>query len=135
MTLRTGPIRLDYDDMHEGVVVRTATRALRIGRDGRIDDGPFDAAAIVTAAPFAIVPTVEMVRPPAGGATSDRVPDLTLRLGAQCNATRCAPPAYVDSITLDTQLDGSAASSRSIDAANGESSSRPLVRSQQVPTG
>jgi len=115
----TGPIRLDYDDMHEGVVVRTATRALRIGRDGRIDDGPFDAAAIVTAAPFAIVPTVEMVRPPAGGATSDRVPDLTLRLGAQCNATRCAPPAYVDSITLDTQLDGSAASSRSIDAANG----------------
>ena len=116
--VRTGPIRLDYDDTHEGVVVRTATRALRIGRDGHIDDGRFDAAAIVTCSTFC-----HRSHRGNGSTTGRRRHE---RQGAgpdaaawcRCNATRCAPPAYVESITLDTQLDGIATSRRSIDAAN-----------------
>lgn len=112
---------LDYDEVGERVVVRTAARVFGIDRDGRVNhEGPSDgAAAVISTVPFAIVPSVALIRPPAGATTSDRTPELILQLGARCNATRCAPPEYVGSITFDAQLDGNVASRRSVDDASG----------------
>jgi len=112
---------LDFDDVRERLVITTAARVFGIDRDGRVnDEGPSDgAAAVISAVPFAIVPSVALIRPPAGAATSDRTPELILQLGARCNATRCAPPEYVGSITFDAQLDGNVASRRSVDDASG----------------
>ena len=85
---RTGPIRLDYDDS-----TKASSSGQRLERCESVamaasTTGAFDAAAIVTAAPFAIVPTVEMVRPPAGERHERQGagPDAAAWGAMQCNA-------------------------------------------------
>jgi hypothetical protein len=127
---RADPARLDFDSTRERAVVRAETRVFVVGRDGQVEgerQSAVAAAADIAAAPFAIVPTAALIRPPAGAATGDPLPELTMQLGAQCNAFRCAPAPYVDSIALNAQLDGNAASHRVVDASSGRVVIAPIV--------
>ena len=59
------------------------------------------------APPFAVMPSVTLIRPPSGAATMDAKPELTLQVGALCNDERCALPSdYVEHIELDAQIGG-----------------------------
>jgi hypothetical protein len=66
------------------------------------------------------MPTLALIRPPAGGATRERLPELTLHFSATCNAKPCElPPLYAEGATLVVEFDGVAASHGDIDATTG----------------
>src|SRR6185437_5374576 len=63
-------------------------------------------------------PTLALLRPPAGGATNESSPELTLRFGATCNEAPCDPPdQYATGLRLVTELDDIPAPEVPIDPA------------------
>ena len=106
--LRLEPAVLDYDVIDQAIVIRTKGIALSFPREAGIEKAtPNVGGSMVMAPPFAIAPTVTLVRPPSGAATMETKPDLTLDIGARCNGERCIPPHdYMEHIELDAMIDG-----------------------------
>lgn len=111
---------LEYDSDGDSIVLQVPGRLARISPDGRILESlPLPASAFVaTPPPFRVHPTLALLRPPAGGATNESSPELTLRFGATCNEAPCDPPdKYATGLRLVTELDGIQAPEATIDPA------------------
>jgi hypothetical protein len=105
---RSGAIALLFDDDDDTLFVKGSDSLLRVGRDGRVSASAAVAESMVLAipAPTRILPTIALVRPPAGGATYERFPDLTIRLAALCSDKPCDLPDYVDRLLVSVDVDG-----------------------------
>ena len=111
---------LVYEPTEAVFIVETTAGLLRIASDGRaLERLPPAASAIVWPAPFRIEPTLALVRPPDGGATTDAHGEVMLRVGASCNGTACDVPFYVRNLRVDASLGGVSLGEPVIDAASG----------------
>ena len=110
---------LDYDAVDQALIIRTKTKGLWFPHEAGIAKAmPTVGGSIVMAPPFAVMPSVTLIRPPSGAATMDAKPELTLQVGALCNGERCALPSdYVEHIELDAQIDGVSALRHDFSAA------------------
>ncbi len=109
-----------YEPTEAVFIVETTAGLLRIASDGRaLERLPAAASAIVWPAPFRIEPTLALVRPPDGGATTDAHGEVMLRVGASCNGTACEVPFYVRNLRVDASLGGVSLGEPVIDAASG----------------
>ena len=109
-----------YEPTEAVFIVETTAGLLRIASDGRaLERLPPAASAIVWPAPFRIEPTLALVRPPDGGATTDAHGEVMLRVGASCNGTACDVPFYVRNLRVDASLGGVSLGEPLIDAASG----------------
>ena len=102
----------------KSLVFDSANRALWLGHDKGISRFAADGTKITTiagkddveaigVAPFALVPTLDIVSPTADQLTNDAMPLLKVKAGAECNAEPCAfSVGYFDSYRLSAKLDG-----------------------------
>jgi hypothetical protein len=124
-------VGLLYEPTEAVFIVETTAGLLRIASDGRVLERlPTTASAIVWPAPFRIEPTLALVRPPDGGATTDVHGEVMLRVGASCNGTACDVPFYVRNLRVDASLGGVSLGEPVIDAASGRTifPQRPSMR-------
>ena len=109
-----------YEPTEAVFIVETTAGLLRIASDGgALERLPPAASVIVWPAPFRIEPTLALVRPPDGGATTDAHGEVMLRVGASCNGTACDVPFYVRNLRVDASLGGVSLGEPLIDAASG----------------
>ena len=113
-------IGLLYEPAEAVFIVETTAGLLRIASGGRaLERLPATASASMSSVPFRIEPTLTLVRPPDGGATTDAHAEVALRLGASCNGTACEVPLYVRNLRVDANLGGIPLGEPVIDAASG----------------
>jgi Big-like domain-containing protein/glucodextranase-like protein len=97
-----------YDHERETIVLRAEDGLLHVSRDGRIVamSDLAEHAVVAMPSPVRIEPMLELIRPPSGGATRDPRLQLTFRLGATCNGTRCELGSYADTLQFAAQVNG-----------------------------
>ncbi len=114
--------RLAHDGATDTILVAGPAATLRIADDGStlaiLDAATGDALA--RPAPFSILPTLALVRPPDGAATDDPGVEIVLGVGASCNGHACRIPAgYLEGMKLAVDVNGVPIADPSIDATTG----------------
>ncbi|MBU6483724.1 MAG: hypothetical protein KGR23_02870 [Betaproteobacteria bacterium] len=114
--------RLAHHGGTDTILVAGPAATLRIADDGStleiLDAATADALA--RPAPFSILPTLALIRPPDGAATDDPGVEIVLGVGASCNGHACSMPAgYLEGMKLDVHVNGLPVADPSIDARSG----------------
>lgn len=112
--------RLAYDPKSSELTVSGANVALRIGAIERLvfRDSVDPSLGSVHPAPFRIEPTITLLRPPDGGATSDESQEIVLSVGARCPSGTCsAPDGYVADLQVAATVNGIARATPALDTA------------------
>ena len=109
---------IQFDSVDEVATVRVSNRLLRVARDGgTTESSPLDKSLQMAAsAPVRILPTVALVRPPAGGAIYERSRELMMRAGATCDDAPCVVPGYPATLTVEVDVNGIATNTANQDA-------------------
>lgn len=119
--------RLAHDGGTDTVLAAGPAATLRIAGDGstlEILDAA-TAGGLARPAPFSILPTLALIRPPDGAATDDPGVEIVLGVGASCNGHACSMPVgYVEGMKLAVDVNGLPIADPSIDARTG----RALLR-------
>lgn len=117
-----GVDRLAHDGATDTILVTGPTVTLRIADNASSFEILDAAKAGVPAlpAPFSILPTLALSRPPDGAATDDPGVEIVLGVGASCNGRACGMPAgYIDGMKLAVDVNGVPIAEPSIDALTG----------------
>ncbi len=126
--------RLAHDGVTDTILVAGPAATLRIADDGSTLE-ILDAAtgdALARPAPFSILPTLALIRPPDGAAIDDPGVEIVLGVGASCNGHACRMPAgYLEGTKLVVDVNGVPIADPSIDAPTGRAplGAAPPIRS------
>lgn len=129
-SLQHDAVALRYDYDRASVLLQIPGRLARIAGDGRIlEESPLPPGAFAASPPpLRVDPALALIRPPAGAATFDRSPDLTLRVSALCNGTPCdLQAAYARDLRILATINGVAASDAIVDAGTGKAVVVPRI--------
>ncbi|MGE5088106.1 MAG: hypothetical protein ACM3QY_03185, partial [Candidatus Levyibacteriota bacterium] len=117
---------LAYDSATGSIVAAVATGALRIGPTGDVEVLVSSRASeLEEPLPFAILPTLALVRPPGGAAIDQAVTEIVFATGASCSGQPCdAPAGYTDGMSLNVDVNGTRLADPKIDSATGRAVAR-----------
>lgn len=115
------PFALIHDGSDSTFIIRSLLASVRVANDGRVTERVAAAPnSIVAATAFRIEPSIELVRPPNGGATSNPRTDIVLRVTARCNGSICeSPRRYLANVRVTATLDGLSLGPPHLDASTG----------------
>lgn len=114
-------IALVFDASQRVFVVHTTRARIRVAPNGAIVERILAAgSATLAGSPFRIEPSLTLMRPPDGGATTDSLAEIVLSIGALCNGSPCdVPRSYLENVRLTAALNSIPLGETRIDAATG----------------
>jgi hypothetical protein len=114
------PLGLLYDANDAAFIIETTRGLVRVESDGTVLERlPALLSSVLAAAPFRVEPTLALVRPPNGGATTDPRAEIVLSIGASCNGNACELQSYLRNLRVDAALDNVTLGEPLIDTATG----------------
>lgn len=100
------PLEVTYDGSEAAFVVETTQRTWWIDASDIVLKDAASASVAHSTAPFRIDPSLDLLRPPSGGAMTTATSEIVARVGALCNGAPCEVPAYRERVQVDAILDG-----------------------------
>ncbi len=112
---------LVFDAASDAIVVVSPEGRWRVSAGGTPEKlDAIDATRLADTPPFSILPMLELIRPPQGGATDDPAAELMFGVGASCAGRTCAlPTGYAAGMTLSVELNGARIAIPNVDPVTG----------------
>lgn len=108
-----------YDASADAFIADTADASVDVGSDHpALRLASAASGSLLAGTPLRVAPTIALIRPPSGGAVTDRAAEIVLRIGAECNGSACAmPPSYMLRAQVDATIGGARLDDARIDMA------------------